>query len=92
MEALTMPYYVYIIQCKDGSFYTGYTKDLDSRLMLHMNRKGAKYTQMHRVEKLVYAENFSSRAEAMRKEKEIKKLNHRDKLKLVLSYGRNNHS
>jgi len=92
MEALKMPYYVYIIQCKDGSFYTGYTKDLDSRLMLHMNGKGARYTRMHKAEKIVYTESFCSRAEAMRKEKEIKKLNHSDKLKLVSSYGRNNHS
>jgi putative endonuclease len=83
MEALTMPYYVYIIRCRDGSFYTGYTKDLGSRVILHMNGKGAKYTRMHRAQKLVYAEEFSSRSEAMRKEKRIKQLSHRQKLGLM---------
>jgi putative endonuclease len=83
MEALMMPYCVYIIQCKGGSFYTGYTKDLNSRVMLHMNGKGAKYTRIHEAEKLVYVEEFGSRAEAMRREKRIKGLNHRQKLELI---------
>jgi len=78
-----MPFYVYIIQCKGGSFYTGYTKDLDARVMLHMNRKGARYTRMHRAKKLVYVEEFGSRAEAMRREKRIKSLSHRQKLELI---------
>jgi len=83
MEALMMSYYVYIIQCKDGSFYTGYTRDLDSRLMLHANGKGAKYTRMHKAERLVYVEKFNSRAEAMRREKKVKGLSHRQKLELA---------
>jgi putative endonuclease len=83
MEALTMPYYVYIIKCKDGSFYTGYTKDLNSRITLHMNGKGARYTRMHRAQKLVYVEEFPSISEAMRNEKRIKRLSHRQKLELM---------
>jgi putative endonuclease len=85
MEALTMPYYVYIIKCRDGSFYTGYTKDLDSRVTLHINGKGARYTRMHKAQKLVYAEGFGSRSEAMRKEKRIKRLSHRQKLEMINS-------
>jgi len=78
-----MPYYVYIIQCKGGSFYTGYTKNLNSRLTLHMNGKGARYTRMHRAQKLVYTEEFPSISEAMRNEKRIKRLSHRQKLELA---------
>ena len=78
-----MPYYVYVILCDDGSFYTGYTKNVKSRLQLHMNGKGARYTRMHKPKKLVYAEQFESRAEAMRREKRLKKLGHQQKRKLV---------
>jgi putative endonuclease len=83
-----MPYYVYIIRCKGGSFYTGYTKDLNSRIMLHMNGKGARYTRIHRAQKLVYAEEFGSRAEAMRNEKRIKGLTHHEKLGMINSRTR----
>jgi putative endonuclease len=78
-----MLYYVYIILCKDNSFYTGYTKDLDSRMRLHKNGKAARYTRMHRPKKVVYVEEFGSRAEAMKREKWIKRLNHRQKLALI---------
>jgi len=78
-----MPYYVYVILCDDGSFYTGYTKNVKSRLRLHMNGKGARYTRMHKPKKLVYAEQFESRAEAMRREKRLKKLGHQQKRELV---------
>jgi putative endonuclease len=88
MEAFMMPYFVYIVKCKDGSFYTGYTKDLDSRIMLHMNGKGARYTRMHRAQKLVYVEGFPSISEAMRNEKRIKRLSHRQKLQLMRNQTR----
>jgi putative endonuclease len=80
-----MPYYVYIIQCKGGSFYTGYTKDLDARMRLHMSGKGARYTRMRKPKQLVYVETCSSRPEAMKKEKRIKRLSHRKKLELIKS-------
>jgi putative endonuclease len=80
-----MSYYVYVILCKDNSFYTGYTKDLDSRMRLHMNGKAARYTRMHRPKKIVYVEEFGSRAEAMKREKRIKRLNHSQKLALINS-------
>ena len=83
-----MPYYVYIIQCKGGSFYTGYTKDLDARMKLHMNGKGARYTRMLKPKKLVYVERYDSRSEAMKKEKRIKRLSHRQKLELIKSRTR----
>jgi len=83
-----MPYYVYVILCKDNSFYTGYTKDLDSRMRLHMNGKAARYTRMHKPKKIVYVEEFDSRAKAMRREKSVKRLNHRQKLELINSQNK----
>ena len=80
-----MLYYVYVILCKDNSFYTGYTKDLDLRMRLHMNGKAARYTRMHRPKKIVYVEEFGSRAEAMKREKWIKRLKHSQKLELIIS-------
>lgn len=83
-----MSYYVYVIQCKGGSFYTGYTADLDSRIKLHMNGKGARYTRMHKPKKLVYVEVCASRSEAMKREKKVKRLSHHQKLDLIRSKTR----
>jgi len=80
-----MPYYVYIIRCDDDSFYTGYSGNLAKRLRLHMNGKGARYLRIHKPVKLVYVEEFSSRVEAMRKERRVKLLNHSQKLRLSKS-------
>jgi putative endonuclease len=80
-----MSYYVYVILCTDGSFYTGYTKNIDTRIKLHESGKGARYTKMHKPQKVAYIELFESRAQAMKREKQIKKLTHQQKLKLVNS-------
>jgi len=83
-----MSFCVYILLCADGSFYTGYTKDLDARTRLHQNGNGAKYTRAHKPQKLAYFELLGSRSEAMKREREIKKLSHRQKLALVNSRTR----
>jgi putative endonuclease len=74
-----MPFYVYILLCKDGTFYTGSTKDLDERTKLHFNGRGARYTKSHPPKKIAYFEEFVSRSEAMKREMAIKKLNHKQK-------------
>jgi putative endonuclease len=81
-------FYVYILLCCDGSFYTGYTKDLDARTRLHENGKGAKYTKTHRPKKIAYFEQFDTRCNAMRREREIKKLSHQQKLDLACSQNK----
>lgn len=83
-----MSFYVYILSCIDGSFYTGYTNDLDSRTRLHQNGKGARYTKAHKPQKLAYVELFDSRGKAMKREREIKKLSHQQKLDLVSSQSK----
>ncbi|MGZ4850029.1 MAG: GIY-YIG nuclease family protein [Candidatus Bathyarchaeia archaeon] len=83
-----MSFYVYILLCIDGSFYTGYTGDLDARTKLHQNGKGARYTKVHKPERVAYAELFNSRSLAMKREREIKKLSHQQKLDLVSSQNK----
>ena len=80
-----MPFYVYILLCMDGSFYTGYTGDLNERMRQHENGKGAKYTKSHRPQKVAYVELFNSRSSAMKRERVIKKLTHQQKQELVNS-------
>jgi len=80
-----MPYYVYILLCKDGSYYTGYAKDLKHRVEQHKKGQGARYTRIHEAEEMVYVEEFSSRSEAMKRERRIKSLSHNEKQRLINS-------
>jgi len=76
-------WFTYIIKCKDSSLYTGVTNDLDKRFQAHKQGKGAKYTSSHKVLKIVFSEKFSTRSEAMKREIEIKKLTHKEKVDLI---------
>lgn len=78
-----MPYYVYVLLCEDDSYYTGYAKDVDSRVKQHVRGMGARYTKLHRPKRLVYTEEFNTRREAMKREREIKKLNRNKKHELI---------
>ena len=75
-------YYVYILSCKDGSFYTGYTTSLEKRVQQHKKGRGARYTHIHGAVRLIHSEVFATRGEAMRREKQIKRLTHFEKAKL----------
>jgi len=85
-----MPYYVYILLCKDGGYYTGYAKDVKRRAERHKKGQGAKYTKMHEPEKIVYVEEFDGRSEAMKREREIKSLSHSKKQRLINLYDKSN--
>jgi len=78
-----MPYYVYVLLCKDGSYYTGHAKNVKHRVEQHKKGQGARYTRMHRPEKTVYVEEFNSRSDAMKREREIKSFSHSKKQRLV---------
>jgi len=78
-----LSYYVYILRCKDGSYYTGHAKDVEKRFEMHKKGRGARYTRMYEPEKLVYIEQFESRGEAMRRERRIKTLSHNKKQQLI---------
>ena len=73
--------YVYMIRCKDGSLYTGWTNNLEKRFKNHCEGKGAKYTRGPL--ELVYYEVFEDKREAMRREYEIKQLKKSEKEKLI---------
>jgi putative endonuclease len=81
-----MPY-VYIVECADGSLYTGWTVDVEQRVKVHNAGRGARYTRMHRPVKLVYAEEQPDRATAQKREVEIKRWPRAKKLKLIRGRG-----
>ena len=78
-----MDWIVYILQCADGTLYTGITNDLDRRMAEHEAGRGAKYTKGRGPLQLVYQENCQGRALALKREIEIKSLDRKAKLLLV---------
>ena len=75
--------YTYILKCSDGSLYTGWTNDLERRVKVHNEGKGAKYTKSRSPVELVYYEEFLTKEEAMKREYEIKQFTRRKNEKLV---------
>lgn len=75
--------YTYIVQCEDGSLYTGYTMDLKKRMLQHNGGRGAKYTRSRLPVFLVYYEVYETKREAMKREYAIKQLSREDKLALI---------
>ncbi|MCW3987642.1 MAG: GIY-YIG nuclease family protein [Candidatus Bathyarchaeota archaeon] len=78
-----MAYYVYILLCGDGSYYTGYTHDLKTRMEQHSKGQGSKYTRMKKLRRIVYFEWFNTRSGAMKREREIKRFTHKKKTALI---------
>jgi putative endonuclease len=78
-------WYVYILECGDGTLYTGITDDVLRRLRAHETGKGAKYTRGRGPLKLRYHEICESYSHALRREIEIKRMKRQDKLNLLES-------
>lgn len=80
-------YYLYILKCGDGTFYTGITTDLSRRVAEHNGEKisGAKYTAGRRPVSLVYSKKFKTRSLASKEESRIKNLRREAKLDLIAS-------
>lgn len=76
-------WYLYILQCKDGSLYTGVTNDVQKRLEAHREGRGAKYTRGRSPLTLVYQEKCGDKSAALRREAQVKKLRKSDKLQLI---------
>ncbi len=74
---------VYILKCKDGTYYTGYTPDIEKRLQLHNHGRGAKYTRDRRPVSLVWKKEYRYFKKAFLEEKRIKGLTRSQKEKLV---------
>jgi putative endonuclease len=75
--------YVYIVECSDGTYYTGWTNNLEKRIDMHSKGTGAKYTKGRGPVKLVYNEIFDTKEAAMKREYQIKKLTRQEKLLLI---------
>ena len=76
-------HYTYILKCKDNTYYTGYTTDVDKRVKAHNEGKGAKYTRGRGPVELVYYEEHMEKQAAMRREWEIKQLSRNEKEKII---------
>ncbi|NCN11952.1 GIY-YIG nuclease family protein [Candidatus Kaiserbacteria bacterium] len=89
-----MTHFVYMVRCADGTFYTGYTTDIEKRLAEHNGvgltktalSAGARYTRSRRPVKLVHKESFHTRSEALKREYAIKQLS-RDQKRLLQKAG-----
>jgi len=75
--------YTYILRCGDGTLYTGWTNDLEKRLAAHQSGKGCKYTRVRLPVELAYYECHDTKAEAMRREWQIKQLTRQEKLRMI---------
>ena len=76
-------HYVYVVECADGSLYTGYTTDVERRVAEHNAGDGAKYTRGRTPVEVVHVESFDSKSAAMAREYEIKQLSRAAKERLV---------
>lgn len=83
METLDK-HYVYILECCDGSYYTGYTNNLEKRIQKHQSGKGAKYTRGRTPVQLLFSEEYLTKSEALQEEYRIKQLTREQKEKYVL--------
>ncbi len=75
--------YVYLLRCADGSLYCGWTTDPEKRLAAHNAGTGAKYTRSRLPVELVYWEEFTEKNDALRRERQIKRLRRQQKLAMI---------
>ncbi|MDO5146014.1 MAG: GIY-YIG nuclease family protein [Eubacteriales bacterium] len=75
--------YTYIVECRDKTFYTGWTTDLKKRVKAHNDKKGAKYTKSRTPVRLVYYEEYETKQEAMKREYALKQLSRKEKEALI---------
>lgn len=79
-------FYCYMVECADGSLYTGWTTDPERRVKEHNSGQGALYTRWRRPVELKYLEEVPDRSTAQRRENAIKRLTRKEKLQLVETY------
>ncbi len=83
-------FYVYIVRCADGTYYTGYTNNLENRIKLHNKGNGAKYLKGKLPVQLVYAKEYKYYKNAVHAERNLKKLTRKGKEVLIANYERTN--
>jgi putative endonuclease len=80
-------HFVYILECSDGTLYTGYTTNIDHRIRQHDAGKGAKFTRSRRPVRLAYKERLASKSDALRREVQIKRMSRSSKLLLLARWS-----
>lgn len=85
-------WFVYILRCLDGSFYTGITTDVDRRIQTHKDKKGSKYVARKGVDKVLYTLCVDSKQEASQIEYRVKQLEKFDKLAFFRQHPQCNYS
>ena len=85
-SSIQPPSWVYMVECRDGTLYTGWTTDLAKRVSAHSSGRGAKYTRSRAPVRLVYAEACAGKSAALRREAAIKKLTRAQKLALAAGW------
>ncbi len=80
-------WHLYILACRDGSFYTGITNDLERRMEMHKMGRASKYTRSRQPVRMVHAEACEDRSDALRKEATVKALSRREKEEYVRCHG-----
>lgn len=80
-------WYLYLIECQDGTYYAGITTDIAKRYQTHVIGKGAKYTRAHKPKRLIGAREYVNRSEAAKAEWAIKQLDKREKPRFFESHG-----
>ena len=78
-----MAAYVYMVECADDSYYTGWTTDVEARIAAHNDGSGARYTCGRRPVRLVYWEEAADKSRALRRERAIKRMSRAQKQKLI---------
>jgi putative endonuclease len=78
-----MPAFVYLLRCRDGSLYCGWTDDLERRVATHNSGKGARYTRSRKPVRLVWSEELADRSAALKREIAVKRLTRTQKLALA---------
>jgi putative endonuclease len=81
---MDQPCYCYIVECADGSYYTGWAIDPERRVVVHNQGRGARYTRTRLPVKLVYIEEQTDRKTAMKRERAIKRMTRKGKQKLFM--------
>ncbi len=82
MRNFSVPYFVYMLECEDGSLYTGITTDVERRFVEHQNGIGSHFTRAKGAKHIIYIEEHPDRSSALKREAEIKKWPRAKKLAL----------
>lgn len=76
-------YFIYLVLCNEGSIYTGVTNNPERRFLEHQTKRGGRHTKLHKAIKLLHTEQFPTKREALKREKQIKGWRREKKLNLI---------